>query len=327
MKKNIVILSESKNGYSNEKILQELTRRGHNARVVLPGQLAAITRSRDGIFENGQRIYKNQIDAVIARGGAAGGFGLAMLRHLEENVGIPVVNGWEAMMAASDKFLTHQILSSSGIPSPRTLFVKQANDLEKLVATVGGFPVIVKPVSGSQGRGVVFVTKETKSAIEALTELSSLIVQEYTPYQSDVRAIVLDGVVIAAMERVQHSGDFRANISRGASGRAIELTQSEKELCSRAASCIKLTFAGVDLLRLKNGQSIILEVNGSPGLKISEVIPGARIVEKLADFIEQLTRKPPPVQLPTLPKSMDSEQFEHNINADKVLWFLNQKTT
>jgi ribosomal protein S6--L-glutamate ligase len=339
MRKNFVILSESRGGYSNEKILQELTRRGHNARVVLPGELAAITRSRDGLFENGKRVYKNQIDGVIARGGAASGFGLAMLRHFEENMGVPVLNGWEGMMAASDKFLTHQILSAVGVPSPKTLLVMGSPNLDEVVSKIGSFPVIVKPLRGSQGRGVVFVPKEGKSAIEAFAALGAVIVQEYTPFKADVRAIVLNGQVIGAMERVPMDGDFRANISRGAIGRQIVLSKAEKELCSQAAAAVKLTFAGVDLLRLNDGRALILEVNGSPGLKISEVIPGAGILQKLGDYIETMAGKKPAASLEVVPGGLpgsvvqvkpgndggavDSEQFEYNKNADKALWWVN----
>jgi ribosomal protein S6--L-glutamate ligase len=174
---------------------------------------------------------------------------------------------------------------------PKTAFASQSKDIDHLIELVGGTPVIIKLLEGTQGVGVVLAesAKAAKSVIEAFYGVrADILVQEFIKESAgwDIRAFVVDGEVIAAMKRQGRDGDFRSNLHRGGSGEAIELTFEEKEAAIQAARALNLSIAGVDLLRSRRGP-LILEVNSSPGLKGIETVSNKDVAGKIISYIEK----------------------------------------
>jgi ribosomal protein S6--L-glutamate ligase len=290
---NIAILSAAGNsGFSNTKIIDELLRRGHKYGVWHPRDLSAICRNRDSVYHRGNIVFKNEIDAIILR--AADPYALAMARHLTGNLGVPTVNNPLGMLLCQDKWATHQMLSASAIPTPKTVFLQKLHDgqLDKIVRALGGWPLIGKPNDGAGGRGVRLFRKEDRGSLETMVEKSNgVILQEHVEFIADVRALVINGRVAAAMQRIPAAGDFRGNLSAGGSAREIQLTNIETNLACVAAEQLGMAdFCGVDLLRLEKNEAVVLEINGSPGLKIADVCPNAKAVEALVDFAEHLAK-------------------------------------
>jgi ribosomal protein S6--L-glutamate ligase len=209
-------------------------------------------------------------------------------------MGIPVLNGYMPIMRAKNKIRTLQILSHKGIPVPQTVVLQHLNYLDDAIKRVGGFPIILKTISGSLGRGVVIV-ESRRSLLSALDMILSqdhwrtLLVQEFVEEAEgkDVRVFVVGGRVVASMERTAKEGDFRSNIHAGGKGQEVELSKEEIEMSLKATSALGLDFSGVDLLRTKNGP-VVMEVNANPGL---EGITGATGIDVAGALIELAVSK------------------------------------
>lgn len=184
---------------------------------------------------------------------------------------------------------TAQRLSSKGVKVPMTVFAKNPIHVDWLIKKLGGLPVVGKLLSGSQGVGVMIFkdAEQTNTSLASFYKLNvDVLLQRFIDAgSSDVRAIVVGDEVTVAMERKGKS-DFRANISQGGIGKKVELSQDEKDLCIKAAKAVGLEFAGVDLIRDKNGNAFILEVNGNPGTKIID-ITGHNYFDDLVSLIEK----------------------------------------
>lgn len=235
------------------------------------------------------KLKAGSYDAVISRIGAELAHGAAILRHVNENLGIYSPQDADGLETASNKLKTTQRLSAYGLKVPKTIYGKQIAHIEFVIKKLDGLPVVAKLLQGSQGKGVMIL--ETKLASNTMLESfyklnASLKLQRFIDAKGkDIRAIVVGDQVSIAMERTSNKGDFRANISQNGSGRKIKLTESEIKICVDSAKACGLEFAGVDIMKDANGKVFVCEVNGNPGTKIID-ITGHNYFNDLIEFVE-----------------------------------------
>jgi ribosomal protein S6--L-glutamate ligase len=237
---------------------------------------------------NGRRlpIY----DAVIPRIGASiTHYGLAVLRQFEIQ-GVYPLNESVAIGRSRDKLRALQILAREGIGLPVTAFAHGPRKAEDVIKEVGGVPVVIKLVEGTQGVGVILAETEgsAKSIIEAFSAANvNIMVQEFIREASgsDIRAFVIGGEVVAATKRIGRAGEFRANIHRGATAVRVELTAEERHTAVRAAAAVGLNVSGVDMVRSARGP-LVMEVNSSPGLQGIESATGIDVADLIIGFLE-----------------------------------------
>ena len=201
----------------------------------------------------------------------------------------------QAIVRSRDKLRSLQILSRAGLGMPKTAFTNFSKEEKNLVESVGGAPLIIKLLEGTQGLGVVLAEtkKAAQSVIEAFHGLKArIIVQEYIKEAKgvDVRAFVVDGEVVGAMKRTGKEGEFRSNLHRGGRGELIRLSRAEKSAALRAAKALGLAIAGVDMLQSDRGP-LLMEVNSSPGLEGIEKATGVDIAGKIIEYIERNYKK------------------------------------
>ncbi len=233
-------------------------------------------------------------DAVIPRiGSAITYYGTAVLRQFEMQGSYPL-NESVAITRARDKLRALQLLARQGIDLPITGIAHSPDDTADLIAMVGGAPLVVKLVEGTQGIGVVLA--ETRQAAESVIDAfrgqnAHILVQEYiTEAQGkDIRCLVVGDRVVGAIERQAKEGEFRSNLHRGGSARRVEITEREREIALRATSTLGLDVAGVDILRADRGP-LVMEVNASPGLEGIEKTTGLNIAGTMIDWIERHAR-------------------------------------
>jgi ribosomal protein S6--L-glutamate ligase len=235
-------------------------------------------------------------DAVIPRIGASVTvYGTAVVRQFEMT-GAFCLNSAQAIANSRDKLLAHQLMALSGLPMPVTAFASSPHDTDDLLAMVGGPPLVVKLLYSTQGKGVVLAEnrKSAQSVIDAFRNAdANFLVQQFIADAGgqDIRCIVLDGKVIAAIRRQAPADDFRANLHKGGTAHTVKITTEERRLAIKAAKIMGLKFAGVDLLRSTKGP-LVLEVNSSPGLEGVERITGVDVAAHLMDYIESETFRP-----------------------------------
>jgi len=201
------------------------------------------------------------------------------------------MNESQAISRSRDKLRCLQILAREGIGLPVTGFAHATQDIDGLIEIVGGAPLVIKLLEGTQGIGVVLAEtyQAAKSVIEAFRNLdANILVQEYIKEAqgSDIRCFVVSGKVIAAMKRQGAKGEFRSNLHRGGQAEQIRLTPEERSTAVRAAKAMGLRVAGVDLLRSNHGP-VVVEVNSSPGLEGIETVTGIDVAGKIIEFIEK----------------------------------------
>lgn len=292
---NIVILSTNPKLYSTRRLVQAGEERGHSMSVINHTRIFSVMKSGAP-----QVNYKDHpvtdVDAIIPRIGASVTFyGSSIIRQFEMQKVFTTCSSL-ALVRSRDKLRATQILSRHGIGIPTTAFAKQPGDTEHLIKQVGGPPLIVKLLEGTQGLGVVLAEtrKAAKSVIEAFHGLSAnILVQEFISEAggADIRAIVIEGKVVAAFKRQGKEGDFRSNLHRGGTATLIKLSRAERTAAVNAAKALGLNIAGVDLLQSKRGP-LILEVNSSPGLEGVERATGVNVAGKIIEFIERNINKP-----------------------------------
>jgi ribosomal protein S6--L-glutamate ligase len=287
----IAILSRTKDLYSTRRLVEAAKTRGHRADVIDTLRCYMnITSARPTIHYKGEEL--ELYDAVIPRIGASINFyGAAVVRQLEM-MGVFCVNDSVAITRARDKLRSLQLLSKKGIGLPITGFAHSIDEIQDLIKMVGGTPLVVKFLEGTQGIGVVLVetTKAARSVIEAFLGLKvNILVQEYIKESNgaDVRCFVVGGDVVAAMRRQSCSPEeFRSNLHRGGQASAIDITDEERTMAIRAAHIIGLNVAGVDIVRSSRGP-LIMEVNASPGLEGIEKATGKDVAGAIIKFIEE----------------------------------------
>jgi ribosomal protein S6--L-glutamate ligase len=248
-----------------------------------------ITSENPSIHYKGNELYP--FDAIIPRISPKRTFyGTAVVRQFE-TMGTFSINPSIAITRSRDKLRSLQLLSRKGIGLPITGFANSPSDVDDLIQMVGGAPLIIKLIEGTQGVGVVLAEtlNAAESVIQAFMGLSAnIIVQEFIQEAnaSDIRCFVVGDKVIASMKRQADTGDFRSNIHRGGTATAIKITKVERETAIQAVKIMGLKMAGVDLLRSKRGP-LVMEVNSSPGLEGIETTTGIDIAEKIIEYIEK----------------------------------------
>jgi ribosomal protein S6--L-glutamate ligase len=290
----IGILSRRPSLYSTSRLREAGEARGHEVEVIDYLRCTMdITVHQPAILYRGRPLT---YDAVVPRVGASNTFyGTAVVRQFEM-MGVFAVNGSEAITRARDKLRSLQILAREGIGLPVTGFAHSTKDIDGLIEIVGGAPLIVKLVEGTQGVGVVLAEtkKAAHSVIGAFLQLdANILVQQYVKESrgADVRALVVGEQVIAAMRRQAAPGEFRANLHRGGRAEAIALTVEEREMAVRAVRTLGLDVAGVDFLRGAQGP-LVIEVNASPGLEGIEGATSTDVAAAVVGFIEANAARP-----------------------------------
>ncbi|MFO7763199.1 MAG: 30S ribosomal protein S6--L-glutamate ligase [Wenzhouxiangellaceae bacterium] len=290
----ISILSRSSNIYSTRRLKEAAAERGHEVRVVDTLRCYMnIASHRPEIHFRGGKL--EDFDAVIPRIGASITFyGAAVLRQFEMMGTFPL-NESVAVTRSRDKLRSLQLLSRKGIGLPVTGFARTTKDIGDLIQMVGGAPLVVKLLEGTQGIGVVLC--ETKKAAESVLEAFigldvSIMVQEYIKEAggADIRCFVVGGKVVAAIKRQAQPGEFRSNLHRGGSASLIKITPEERSTAVRAARIMGLNVAGVDLLRSNHGP-LVMEVNSSPGLEGIETATGKDVAGMIIGFLEKNAKK------------------------------------
>ncbi len=289
----LAILSRNSKLYSTQRLVEAGRVRGHSVRVLDP--LRCYMRIAPGDF---QMHYKGKeltdFDAVIPRIGASVTFyGTAVLRQFEM-MGTYTPNGSEAILRARDKLHCHQLLARQDIGLPKTVFGDNPDDTADLLAMLGKPPHVIKLTEGTQGTGVILAERasSSRSVIEAFRGLyANFIVQEFIGEAkgADLRCFVVGSRVVASMRRQAKPGEFRSNLHRGGTAKAVELSDEEREIAIRAARVMGLGVAGVDLLRSKRGP-LVLEVNSSPGLEGIEGATGVDVAGEIIDYIDRRLR-------------------------------------
>lgn len=287
---NIVILSRNANLYSTDRLVEEGRRRGHKIEVIDPLECDIIIEQEKPTVYYKDR-YLDYVDAIIPRIGASVTFfGCAVVRQFEMmNVFTTVTS--DSILRSRDKLKSLQHLSKAGIGMPKTVFTNYSRDVVEVIEHVGGTPVIIKLLEGTQGLGVVLA--ETKNAAESVLEAfngleARVIVQEFISEAkgADIRALVVDGKVVGAIKRQGKEGEFRSNLHRGGTANIIKLTERELKLAMKAARSLQLPVCGVDMLQSKRGP-LLLEVNSTPGLEGIEKATGRNIAKSIITYIER----------------------------------------
>jgi ribosomal protein S6--L-glutamate ligase len=287
---NIAILSRNPKLYSTQRLKQAGEKRGHRVEIIDHMKCVLfIERKNPVVLYQGRRL--DYFDAVIPRIGASVTFyGAAVVRQFEMMKVFTAVES-QALIRSRDKLRSLQILSRAGLGLPKTIFMDYSRDAEGIVESVGGAPVVIKLLEGTQGLGVVLAEnkKAAQSVIEAFHGLHArIIVQEYIKESrgADVRAFVVNGEVVGAMKRQAKPGEFRSNLHRGGSATVVKLARAERATAITAAKKLGLTVAGVDMLPSKRGP-LIIEVNSSPGLEGIEGATKVDIASKIIMFLEK----------------------------------------
>lgn len=284
-----VMLARNPSLYSHRRLIEAAEARGHRLEIINTLHVHMnITSNRPVLRFGGQELPL--YDAVIPRIGASiTHYGLAVLRQFEMQ-GVFPVNESVAIGRARDKLRALQLLARAGIGLPVTAFAHGPRKAEDVIKEVGGAPVVIKLVEGTQGMGVILAETNASaiSIVEAFSAANiNILVQEYIKEAegSDVRALVVGGRVVAAMRRVGKSGEFRSNLHRGGMAEAADISDDERTTAVRAAAVLGLNVAGVDMLRSNHGP-VVIEVNSSPGLKGIEQTTGVDVATEIIAFIE-----------------------------------------
>ena len=287
---NIVILSRNENLYSTKRLVEEGEKRNHNVEVIDPLLCdILIEKEKPTIYYKDK--YLDYVDAIIPRIGASVTFyGCAVVRQFEMmNIFSTVTS--DAILRSRDKLRTFQRLSKAGIGMPKTIFTNHSRDAEEAINYLGGAPVIIKLLEGTQGLGVVLAESNStaKSILQAFNGLQArVIIQEYIldANGSDIRALIIDGQVIGAIKRTAIEGEFRSNLHRGGEAKYIKLNTDQFKLAINAAKALKLPICGVDMLDSSRGP-LLLEVNSTPGLEGIEKFSKKNIARAMITFIER----------------------------------------
>ncbi len=289
----IALLTRNAKLYSHQRIIEQAVSHGHD--IVPIDYLRCymnITSRKPELRYMGDKL--EGFDAVIPRIAASHTFyGLAVLRQFEM-MGVYPLNESVAIGRSRDKLRSLQILSRDGVGLPTTAFANYTGNSDEIINMVGGAPVVVKLLEGTQGIGVVLgeTPRSAKSVIDAFHGANiNILVQEFIAEAEgrDIRAFVVGRKIVATMERVGPEGEFRSNLHRGGTAAKVELSAAEKSAALKAAKAMGLNVAGVDLLRSKRGP-VVMEVNSSPGLEGIERTTGKNVAKTIIEFLERNAR-------------------------------------
>lgn len=284
----LVILSKEPKSYSTKRLLEAAKQRVEKVNVIDPTRsYLEIEAHKPGVYRHGKKL--ENVTAIIPRiAPEYVSYVSTVVRQFEMLKVYSLVSSL-AVVRASDKLRSMQLLARSGISIPKTVFARRAADVEEILNIVGGAPVVVKLLEGTQGIGVVLA--ETKPAARSVVEAfyglgANILVQEYIEEAKgeDIRILVIGNQVAGAMMRKGVEGDFRSNLHRGGESYPIELTQKERNIAIKATKTLGLNIAGVDIVRSKRGP-LVIEVNPSPGIEGIEKQTGKDIAGEIIDFV------------------------------------------
>ena len=285
---HLYILSRSAALYSTNSLLQAARRAEHEVSIVDYTRCNLILDKRPVVYHAGERLRVP--DAILPRIGASvTEVGVRVIQHFEAAKVYSAVRS-DALGQARDKLRSLQILQRADVPVPRSVFLHDLTDLASAIDLLDGPPVIIKLLESTHGAGVVLAESMTSaiSVTEAFVRSKQpVLLQEYIRESggADVRAFVVGGQVVAAMQRQAAAGEFRSNLHRGASASVIELTPAETRLAVQAAKVLRLGIAGVDILRSDKGP-LVIEVNASPGLEGIETYTGVDVAGHIIQYLE-----------------------------------------
>lgn len=286
---HIAILSQKPESYSSQRLVEAGEARGHRMSVINYMQCTmVIAAHRPKIYYQGEILA--DVDAIIPRIAAPHTFyGTAVVRQFEMT-GVYAVNGSQAIARSRDKLRSLQILSRKGIGLPVSGFAHAVKDVQGLIQEVGGTPLIIKLLEGTQGIGVVLAEtqKAAESVIDAFRNLNAnILVQEFIGEAAgtDLRCFVVGSRVVASMMRQAPPGEFRSNIHRGGTGSKVKLTPEERATATSAAKAMGLHVAGVDIIRSNHG-GLVIEVNSSPGLEGIEQATNKDVATRIIEYVE-----------------------------------------
>jgi len=286
----IAMLARNPDLYSHIRLKEAAEARGHELNIINTLRCYMnIAARRPEIYYNGEKLPL--YDAVIPRIGASVTFyGLAVLRQFEM-MGVFPLNESVAIGRSRDKLRSLQILSREGIGLPVTTFAHDPKQTEEVIGLAGGAPLVIKLLEGTQGIGVVLADSDrsAKSVIEAFRGARvNILVQEFIKEAggTDIRALVVGGKVVAAMQRKGAEGEFRSNLHRGGSAQSIKISPEERSTAIRAAKAMGLNVCGVDMLRANHGP-VVMEVNSSPGLEGVEKATGIDVAGRIIELLEK----------------------------------------
>ncbi|RXJ69673.1 30S ribosomal protein S6--L-glutamate ligase [Halarcobacter ebronensis] len=290
----IGILSRNENLYSTKRLVQACIQRGHEVEVIdTLSCYMNITANNPKIHYKGRTL--DEFDAIIPRIGSDVTFyGASVVRQFEM-MNVYSLNKSIAITRSRDKLRSMQILAGHNVNLPITGFASSPDDIEDLIAMVGGAPLVIKLLEGTQGLGVVLAetNKAAESVLHAFMELkANILVQEYVKESNgaDIRCFVIGDRVVASIRRQAKEGEFRSNLHRGGTASLVKITDQEKEIAIQAAKVLGLNVAGVDILQSNKGP-VVLEVNSSPGLEGIETISKIDIASKIIQYIEKNAAK------------------------------------
>jgi len=292
----IAILSRNRALFTSRRLVQACRKAGHSATVIDPLDLfLMVGHGTPGLFHRESNRRTSRIDLAIPRiGPALTDYGLVVIQQLE-SMGTPVVNGAQAISAARDKMNCLQLLSRHGIEIPRTAMIRHPEQVGLALDLVGGPPVVLKLIQGSQGVGVILLetVDAVVSVLDTLWSLGQVIlIQEFVgeSHGQDIRALVVGGEVLVAMRRRARAGEFRSNIHRGGTGTVVDLDDAYRQAAVQSAAVAGLDVAGVDLLETGSGPKVI-EINASPGFQGLEAASGldvaGAIIRHGLDLVER----------------------------------------
>lgn len=286
----ICLLSRNPGAYSTQRLVAAAQARRHSVLVVDYPRCHCLLGSVPLVVYGGHALAG--FDCVLPRiaSGPEAAWGAAIVGQFE-TMGVAALNAGQGILCAADKARALQALVGAGLPVPRTAIGHASADKDLLLQEVGGPPVLLKPLFGTQGAGIKL--GKTRQAAERTIAArqqagSNFMLQEFIAEAGgkDLRLIVLAGRVIAAMQRVAQPGEFRSNLHRGGTSLPVQPSAAEKRLARRAAAAVGLQFAGVDLIRSRRGP-LLLEVNASPGLEGIEATTGVDIAGKVICAMER----------------------------------------
>jgi ribosomal protein S6--L-glutamate ligase len=286
----IGILSRNQELYSTRRLVEAAGKRGHAVRVINPLHCHMVIASGNPIIHLGGELLAG-FDAIIPRiGSSITYFGTAVVRQFEM-MGVYSLNESVAISRSRDKLRALQLLARKKVGMPVTAFAHSVKYSQDLIDLVGGAPLVVKLLEGTQGKGVVLAEtgREAKSVIEAFRNLkANILVQEFIKEAagSDIRCFVIGGKVVAAILRQGKAGEFRSNLHCGGTAVKCRISPEERDAATLAARVMGLNVAGVDLLRADKGP-LVMEVNSSPGLKGVEEVTGRDVAGMVIEFIEK----------------------------------------
>jgi len=296
----LAVLTREPSNYSTQRLVSTAQSRGHEVLVIDTLRCyMSIASHRPAIHYKGEAL--ENVDAIIPRIGSSITFyGAAVVRQFEM-MGTTTLNPSLAISRSRDKLRSMQMLARKGIGLPVTGFAHSPDDIPDLIRMVGGAPLVVKLLEGTQGIGVVLceTRKAAESVIEAFLGLdTNILVQEYIKEAggADIRCFVIGDKVVASIKRQAAPGEFRSNLHRGGSAEVVKITPEERKTAVRAAKVMGLEVAGVDILRSNHGP-VVMEVNSSPGLEGIEMSTGKDIAGLIVTHLEKtLVDKPKRVE-------------------------------